>query len=503
MRPTIYRAVAAIALAALCWSAPAAEPAAEPVLGFIKPAKDSPTFIDTATGRRFTPIGMNYTPHGVQTRERGATRLNWIRFDENVTERDCARMAAAGVNVIRVFLSARSFLPEPGVIPEESLKKTDALVRIAKRHGQRVIFGGPDWWEGPTPLWQAGQFDRAGLWGKPQLDHLAKFWSAFAARYRDEPGVFSYSLRNEPQVPRTIPEEVWHDFLQRKYGTPQAAGKAWGQTINTWAECGRPPDQDKEGDQWLYDYQLAREFVAYRWARVQTDAIRAADPNHMVTNGGIQWDVPLWRNFPPSPYGYDGFAPRNFARLFDYLSVHWYDIKPDHLRDARSYQTVGEPYFDAFLTYCRFANKPLVLEEFPNIVLTEPAYASSFYRHVTGALIWEYLNNSTPEGGLNPGVADMLLTAKAKLAAVNPVSLDGPDVLVWKIDRKRLLTWYADPSTFRKNPAWLQRTGKDAWHDTGGYWIAHFGELRKGGRQLVRIEIEGEGEEFFEEMYRK
>lgn len=474
----------------------------EPVTAIIRPAKDGPWFVDSATGKRFTPFGINYTPREVQVSRRGVTRENWVQFDAPITDRDCARMAAVGANVIRVFLSTRSFVTEQGGVPEESLKKAQVLVAVAKKHGMRVIFGGPDWWEGESPLWPSGKYDTTGLYGPEQLESLERFWKSFAARFKDEPGVFSYSLRNEPMVPRQIPETCWQDFLKRKYGTPEAAGKAWGQVIAQWSDCKRPEDVDKDGDAWLYDYQLAREFVAYTWARRQVEAIRSVDKNHMVTNGGIQWDVPLFRMFPSSPYGYDGFDPHNFAGLYDYTSIHWYDIRPDNMRDDQVYLPLGERYFEGFLSYCRLGNKPLVLEEFPDVVMKNQAYSRSFYAHVSGALIWEYLDISSPEG-MSPWARDLLPEVRAKLEARTPVSMDSPEVVAWPIEKKQLLTWYADPATFRHNPDWKKRTGQEDWHDAGGYWIDHYGELRNGGKTRIRFELKGEGPEFFDQMYRK
>ena len=107
------------------------------------------------------------------------------------------------------------------------------------------------------------------------------------------------------------------------------------------------------------------------------------------------------------------------------------------------------------------------------------------------------------DDGLRPAATESLLTMRAKLEARQPVRMDGPDVQAWRIDKKRLLTWYADPATFRQNPQWLARTGSDRWHDTGGYWIDHYGELRQGGQQRIRFELTGEGPDFFDAMYRK
>jgi len=477
-----------------------AEPAE--VKGIIKPAPDGPWFADSSTGERFTPFGLNYTPHGVQVRRRGATRENWIQFDVDIIDRDCAAMASAGVNVLRVFTSAASFVPDEGEVPDEALKKAEALVTIAGKHGIRVIIGGPDWWEGPTRLFPTGRFDRTGLYGEAQLAALEKFWRALAARFKGDPGVFAYSLRNEPMIPRQLPDEIWIDFLKRKYETPEAVGKAWGQEIASWADCKRPPDADHSDYAPLYDYQLAREYVAYNWARRQADAIRSVDPTHMVTNGGIQWDVPLFRHFPPSPYGYDGFDPHTFADLFDYTSIHWYDIRPDHMRNDADYRPLGLVYLDGFLTYCRVGDKPLVLEEFPQKVLSDEGYSKSFYKHVAGALIWEWTSVSTPDGTVRPNAKTLLSGAVAKLAARKPIDLS--DATVWQIQKKRLLTWYADPGTFRVNPKWKARTGSDRWHDTGGWWVAQFGRMRKEvGDKPIRIDLVGEGPKFFAELYAK
>lgn len=473
---------------------------ARPVDSFIRVSPDGPWFVDSTTGERFTPFGLNYTPREVHVRnKRGVTRENWIQFDQAIADRDCQRMADAGANVIRVFLSTKSFVPESGVVPEESLAKAEMLVSIARKHGLRVIFGGPDWWEGETPLWQLSKNGSDWLYGEPQLQALEAFWRVFAARFRDNPGVFSYSLKNEPVIPRRIPAELRIDFLKRKYGTVANVSHAWGRNIGSWEECDEPADADDIENTQLYDYQLAREFVAYRWSRRQVDAIRSVDPNHMVTCGGIQWDVPLFRNFPPRPFGYDGFDPHNFAGVYDYISLHWYDIRPDDLKNDRDYLPLGERYLEECLTYARIGNKPLVLEEFPIRLLRQEGYVRSISAHVAGGLLWEY-GNIFRADGLSDTNRIMLAQARSLFESRTAVDLWGPEVRIWQIDKKRLLTWYGDEATFRHNPAWKEKTGSEHWHDKGGYWTDRFGQIR--GERPVRIDLIGEGPEFFDRLYR-
>jgi hypothetical protein len=58
-----------------------------------------------------------------------------------------------------------------------------------------VIPAGPDHWEG-VPDWRRGADAFAD---EAVLAADEKWWSAFAERFKDEPGILAYDLLNEPR----------------------------------------------------------------------------------------------------------------------------------------------------------------------------------------------------------------------------------------------------------------------------------------------------------------
>lgn len=461
-------------LGVLALAAAATAPAGQP-MGIVKVSPDGRGFVDSLTGERFVPFGVNYSiPE--------AGRRIWRLFRAKHVERDCRHMKTLGANVFRMFLTTASFMPEEGVVSEEALGKTDALFEIARRHGLRVILSGPDWWEGGTEFWPLGSHSSFGFYSERHLRDIENFWRVFAGRCRDEPALFAYSIKNEPRIPWALPAEQWQRFLKEKYGDVERLAAAWGEEIEEWEDIERPPNEDREYDQALYDYQLFREHVARRWVERQVRAIRSADPDHMVTHSGIQWDVPLFRGWPPRPGGYTGFDIHNISDLLDYVSIHWYGIRPSHLRSEAKFRPLGMAWLEEVLAYVS-VGKPVVFEECSPRTLADARYLDVARRYCSGALFWEYWR-VVQRRGPNDWAVKAMNRAREVIERSRPLDLSRAEV--WVIDKRRLLTWYG--GELREDPWWLRRTGRSRWNDTGGFWTDFFMTLRARGRPL-RIEL--------------
>ena len=110
--------------------------------------------------------------------------------------------------------------------------------------------------------------------------------------------------------PRTRPQRPWR--------TPGGCRSA-----SSGSAPFRSPRGTSPADQRLRDYQRFRESIAGEWTRRQAAAIRAADPEALVTVGLIQWSVPL--NLA-GPWHYAAFRPRQIAPWLDFLEVHFYPL---------------------------------------------------------------------------------------------------------------------------------------------------------------------------------
>ncbi len=329
----------------------------------------------TAEGRAFVPMGVNYFRPGT-----GWAPQLWKRFDAEATRTDFVRMRALGVNCVRVFLTFGSFATEPGVVDAEGLAKFDRFLALAEEAGVYVHPTGPDHWEG-VPDW--ARTDR--LADDKFLSALEGFWGSFAARYRGRGVLFAYDLLNEPEVRWDTPvmQTRWNLWVQQRYQTVQRLADAWKQPAAN-LEFGAlkvPAPQDAPGDPMLLDYQRFREEIADDWTRRQVRAIKAADPEALVTVGLIQWSVPMVLGGPAQ---YAAFRPSRQAPLLDFMEVHFYPL-------ANGAYHYGGPveeaknlaYLEGVVAEVARAGKPVVLAEFgwygggkPNHVGANAPFAS-------------------------------------------------------------------------------------------------------------------------------
>lgn len=340
--------VAFLAASALAWSGESSPPELERVV--VGP--DGRGFL--AGGEPWAPVGVNYfDPHT------GWAPKLWREFDAERVEEHFRQMESLGVNAIRVFTTAASFIPHPPDLSVEALEKFDRLLSIARRHGIRVHPTGPDHWEG-TPSWRRGDIFTDPVALDAQLD----FWRAFTRRYRDNPVIFAFDLLNEPHVRWSAPgmEAGFRDWLRARYKTTEALIRAWDDeedAPDSFDDVKTPEDRNNSKSPRLFDYQRYRESIAEAWVERQVEVIRSQDPERLVTVGLIQWSVPVLLG---KPSRYSAFRPARIAPLVGFSSVHFYPLNGDPLSSPGNLDA-NLAYLELVLRCCR-STKPLVLGEF-------------------------------------------------------------------------------------------------------------------------------------------
>ena len=328
---------------------------AGPRMGLIAVSPDGKGFIERSTDQRFVPFGTNYyDPHT------GWAPKIWRQFDPNRVTLHFQIMSDLGVNCARIFLTAATFQPDVNTIDEGALKKLDAMIEIARRSGIRLILTGPDHWEGSPTYWKPDRFA-----GERALKALENFWQTLGRRYRDEPAIFAWDLLNEPHMPWFVEtwRPKWNQWLQEKYKSREALKAAWAEELaddEAWENIAVPEDKADRGNPRLLDWQLFREHLADEWVRRQVEAIRGADPTHLVTVGYIQWSYPLVRTGNPSLYA--AFNPRRQTQWLDFICVHFYPLlgRPFESQEAWDRNLA---YLQSVLAYCH-VGKPVVLGEY-------------------------------------------------------------------------------------------------------------------------------------------
>lgn len=319
----------------------------------IRVARDGSGFI-TDTGKPFVPFGVSYYRPGT-----GWAPQVWKKFEAPATGQDFARMKKLGVNCVRVFLSYGSFYQEPGVLDTNGLAKFDEFLGIAEDAGIYVHATGPDLWEG------APKFPLGGIGDERTLERLEQYWKLFAARYRGRHVIFSYDLRNEPEVGWDGLKDPWNHWLEEKYGSTERLNAAWKRKfhVTNFGAIPVPEKKNALGEPMLLDFQLFRESLADTWTRRQAEAIKSADAEALVTVGMIQWSVPSL--LPGSVSHYSAFRPERQARYLDYLTVHFYPLADGgyKYRDPES-EIRNLAYLESVVRAAKQPGKPLVLGEF-------------------------------------------------------------------------------------------------------------------------------------------
>jgi hypothetical protein len=129
-----------------------------------------------------------------------------------------------------------------------------------------------------------------------------------------------------------------------------------------WGDQPVPPPRDAPGDRQLLHYQHFREGVADEWTRRQVAAIKAADPQALVTVGLIQWSVPA---LLPGVQQYAAFRPKRQAQLLDFMEIHFYPLASgfyDYTRPED--ETRNLAYLESVVREVAATGRPVVLAEF-------------------------------------------------------------------------------------------------------------------------------------------
>jgi endo-1,4-beta-mannosidase len=324
-------------------------------LELVEVSPDGRGFAECDSRRPYIPFGTNYyDPHT------GWAPKVWRQFDAVKVREHFRVMSELGVNCARVFLAADTFQPTAEKIEESALAKLDMLVEIAREKGIRLILTGPDHWEGQPAYWKPDRFA-----GRAALEALERFWDVVARRYRGEPAIFAWDLLNEPHLPWSLEQwrPLWNAWLRNTYGNRESWKAAWSDEqvkSDEWGDVAVPENRPNPGNPRLNDWQLFREHLGDEWVRRQVEAIRRADPTHLVTVGYIQWSYPLVRSGNPNRYA--AFNPRRQARWLDFVTIHFYPTMGSPFQSDINWQK-NISYLQGVLAYCH-TGKPVVLAEF-------------------------------------------------------------------------------------------------------------------------------------------
>lgn len=281
-----------VALALLCLAAPDASAQSDPA-----PAVWGNPFPDPVF-----PFGAVYF------RKSSPPEQDWAR-DHEVA-------AGMGMNIFRHWFMWASIENAPD---HYDWADYDRMVQLEGQNRIKVIIaenvtGAPEWMWNQYP--HAHRLDREGAESQPGvvtgsatgngllcLDNddvrarAEKFLTALVERYRDQPAVMGYDVWNEGSLPEctcAASQAKFRAWLQAKYGTIEALGRAWHRySLGDWDSV-RPP-RGHVGYADSLDWLAFHRDNALRLLRWRTDLIRRLDPRGKITAHGtgaitdIEW----------------------------------------------------------------------------------------------------------------------------------------------------------------------------------------------------------------------
>lgn len=358
---------------------------------FIRVGDDGFSFVTTRTGTPFVPLGSSF----VLSEKRYLNNFGPDVFDAGRYAEILDACAAIHLNTIRVFLPIAEVLPDPqgpleATIAPGYLNNLATFLALCRERDIRVGVALAPWGGNGIRWWhEGGQYFGRRPW-RPQegVDSravLRSFWTQLCTRFRDDPTVLYWTPDVEWTFPAgnltwtppdqqhgRLPSEqglfYWRAWLRAKYADTAALNAAYGAD---YADFDAVPIVDYEyteatgryasPDAMVADYQAWRDWASRRYLRPQIEAIRAADPNHLVTiSNHMRRPAGLW---PGAARYFMGFAEPEQAPLVDFYTHH--DNNDESELPAGAGLERLSRHATVALRFCLARErKPILLEEF-------------------------------------------------------------------------------------------------------------------------------------------
>lgn len=269
----------------------------------IQVTADGRGFETTRSKQKFCPVGFNYD----HDRE-GRLIEDYWETDWPAIEQDFAEMRQLGAQVVRVHLQFGKFMKDARTADPQALARLTDLLALAERTGLYLDLTGLGCYhKADVPAWYDA-LNEEQRWAAQ-----AAFWTAVARTSAASPAVFCYDLMNEPVVPGG--RRNAGDWLG-----PAFAGKHFVQVI-TLDQQDRP-----------------RPEIARQWTGQMVAAIRAVDPQHLITIGLVDWSL-------DRPGLTSGFVPSIVGPELDFMAVHLYPESGKRRENLETLQgfRIGKP----------------------------------------------------------------------------------------------------------------------------------------------------------------
>lgn len=282
-------------------------------MGLIQVNPHGDGFVDTATGERFVPVGVNYSAMLDMVHYQGAPRRFVGLFGvDRETEPDplaeaakyMAKLADLGLNVIRIWTEPHDFFPLGSRLDTEAADKLDRLLDLCRQHGIYVSIG--------MHLTSVPSGWRLHNFQPPHQQWLLEQLYLLGHRWGKQEQIFSWTIVGEGQLPWYTKwlADQWPHWLQFWYNDDLAAlREAWGSlpgvSIQSFADAPIPPRN-----------------VGARRVQQEVRTLREAGATQIITVGANSWTFP---NLPASQMTM-GYNPYFLTDVLDYFCEHNYPM---------------------------------------------------------------------------------------------------------------------------------------------------------------------------------
>ncbi len=371
-------------------------------MGMIRVTPQGDGFFDESTGKRFTPIGVNYAATiGPVRRPDGSTvRISALFGQDEHTapggglaegKRMVDRISSLGLNIVRIWLEPGDFFPVGERLDPHAADQLHQLLDYGLSHGVRFVLG-----MHLSSLYRELVFHQ-DLYAPPHQARQLHQLYALARRFGAHEGVFSWSIIGEGTLPWQSPylASLWPTFLEYWYcGDLKLLKEAWGRqafyscsTIYSFRDAPIPPrpvgldipltefagrmgegtlpHDPWAGSTWRYDWRLMLEEVGAQRVRAECDALRHGGAKQMLTVGNNCWFHPCL----PAGWMGLGYHPYFYLDDVDYLCQHnyaFFQAMPGFAGDPLDSDAAMQYWLHSMDIMGRFYSsmgKPVMLEE--------------------------------------------------------------------------------------------------------------------------------------------
>jgi len=336
----------------------------------VRVAADRWNFELDGTGEFITPIGGNM----LDNQHPGQGTL-FDRFDAADCDRRFGIMADHDLNCLRQAIGVNHIFDPVNGLKADGMRNWDTFIGLAEKHGIYLIpvggyLGGNDWFD-------SGILADNGK----SADESAAFWTAFTGHYAGHPAIWAWDLRNElyydykrdPTTPGASDEQKieamlkdgWPAWLMTRYDSVDALNRAHGASYAKFEDVpGSVHFAESPFDMGVYDFRCYLNDRGYAWCKRECEAIRTADPTHMICSGNNTWLFPDMDLMLAT-----GFHNVEVHDLFDFVTHHPYPA-PQCVPGRRGDPLDGGDALIYWLHSCigmsriDYYGKPVVLQEF-------------------------------------------------------------------------------------------------------------------------------------------